>query len=98
MTQDSLNILVSGLMGLVGGLITLPINALFSWMLKKEELNLQSKLKAREMKLQLQFDIEKEKELQRLKRASTVYGDIYDIKSRLEILENASNRLSSNGN
>jgi hypothetical protein len=93
MTQDTVNILISGLMGLVGGLITLPINALFSWMLKKEELNLQSKLKAREMQLQIQLDIKKEKELQRLRQ-----NEISDIKSRIENLENSISRLSSNGN
>ena len=97
MTQDTLNILVSGLMGLVGGLITLPINALFSWMLKKEELNLQSKLKAKEIELQMQFDIIKEKELRKLNRTQNVRREISEIKSRLTKLENSADRSSSDG-
>lgn len=113
MTQDTVNILVSGLMGLVGGLITLPINALFSWLLKKEEINLQYKIKQREMKLQAQMDFEAEKktrtlqtrldfELEREKRRlnsiSNPSKEISEIISRIERLENAIRGLSSNGN
>jgi len=113
MAQDTLNILVSGLMGLVGGLITLPINAFFSWLLKKEEINLQFKIKQREMKLQAEIDYDAEKkkrtfqarldfELEREKRkldnASNPSQEILVITSRIEKLENIISRLSSNGN
>lgn len=112
MAQDTVNILVSGLMGLVGGLITLPINALFSWLLKKEEINLQYKIKQREMKLQAQIDFEAEKkkrtlqtrldfelekEKRRLDNSSNPSNEISEIKSRIEKLEDAIRGLSSNG-
>jgi hypothetical protein len=100
-------------MGLVGGLITLPINALFSWLLKKEEINLQYKIKQREMKLQAQIDYEAEKkkrsfqtrldfELEREKRkldnALNPSKEISEIISRIEKIENTIRGLSSNGN
>ena len=97
MAQDTFNILVSGLMGLIGGLITLPINAVISLLLKKEELNLQSKLKHREMQLQAKIDIDKEKELQRLRSTPNLQSEISSIKSRIEKLEKDVNGEMQNG-
>jgi peptidoglycan hydrolase CwlO-like protein len=43
--MDSLsNIILSGLMGLIGASISIPLNAFFSWYLKREELDYQLKI------------------------------------------------------
>lgn len=113
MTQDTLNIIISGLMGLIGGFVTLPISTLFSWLLKKEEINLQTKITQREIRLQEQLKLENEKKirtiqtqldyaLEREKRKLDIpifsNKELSEIKSRIEKLENIIIRLSSNGN
>ena len=72
--ESTLDLLVSGLMGIFGGLIATPINALFSWWLKRDEQLLQHKLsmieKKQELLLQHKLEMErkeKDKELAELK-------------------------------
>lgn len=74
--ESTMNLLVSGLMGLFGGLITIPVNALFSWYLKRDEQRYQHKLdiiaKQRELLLQHKLEMErlaKEDEIADIKAA-----------------------------
>jgi hypothetical protein len=63
--ESTINLLLSGLMGLFGGLFTIPINALFSWGLKRDEQLYQHKLdmiaKQRELLLQHKLAMERQK-------------------------------------
>jgi hypothetical protein len=63
MNETTTGILLSGLMGFFGGLITIPIIALFNYWLKREELEYSSKLesiaKQRELLLQHKLELEK---------------------------------------
>jgi hypothetical protein len=43
MQQETSNILISGLMGILGGLITLPISTILQWALKRDEIGYKSK-------------------------------------------------------
>jgi hypothetical protein len=85
MNPESIDLLVSGLMGMIGGLITIPVNAFFSMRMKREELELQHRLdliaKSRELLLDHQLQLErmtKESEMAELRAA------IEQLKSRFE--------------
>ena len=81
MDQTTTGILLGGLMGFFGGLLTIPINALFHYWLKRKELEYYEKLesiaKQRELLLQHQLEVEK--------RGKDKLMD--QISKRLEILE-----------
>ena len=81
MDQTTTGIVLGGLMGFFGGLLTIPINALFHYWLKREELEYYEKLesiaKQRELLLQHQLEVEK--------RGKDKLMD--QISKRLEILE-----------
>jgi hypothetical protein len=69
MPESTLNLLFSGIMGIIGGMLTIPVSALFSYWLKRDELNLHHRLdivaKQRELLLQHQLELERiEKEHQ----------------------------------
>jgi len=59
--ESTLNLLLSGIMGIVGGLITIPINAYFSKQIKRDEILLQHELdgiaKTRELILQHELEM-----------------------------------------
>ena len=61
--ESTINILLSGLMGFLGGLLTIPINAIVTWVLKRDELTLKHRLdmaaKKQELILQYKLDIQK---------------------------------------
>ena len=63
MDQTTTGILLGGLMGFFGGLLTIPINALFHYWLKREELEYYEKLdsiaKQRELLLQHKLEMER---------------------------------------
>ena len=63
MDQMTTGIVLGGLMGFFGGLITIPINALFNYWLKRDELEYTHKLesiaKQRELLLQHRLEIER---------------------------------------
>jgi hypothetical protein len=63
MNETTTGILLGGLMGFFGGLITIPINALFNYLLKRDELEYSRKLEAiakqRELLLQHKLEMEK---------------------------------------
>ena len=68
--ESTSNLILSGIMGLMGGLLTIPINAYFAYLLKRDEISYKRRLddisKKRELllqhKLELQL-IEKKREL-----------------------------------
>ena len=63
MNQTTNGILLSGLMGFFGGLISIPIHALFYYLLKRDESEYSQKLetivKQRELLLQHQLEMER---------------------------------------
>jgi hypothetical protein len=63
MDQTTTGIVLGGLMGFFGGLLTIPINALFHYWLKRDELEYYEKLesiaKQRELLLQHRLEMEK---------------------------------------
>ena len=74
--ESTFNLLISGLMGAFGGLVTIPINALISWRLKRDEQLYQHQLdiiaKKRELLLQHQLEMGrkgKDEELNQLKQS-----------------------------
>lgn len=74
--ESILNLLFSGLMGIFGGLITIPFNAIATWWLKRDEQLLKHRLdwaiKRQELLLQHKLELEKnfrENELLELKSA-----------------------------
>lgn len=63
-SSDSITpLLISGLMGMFGGLITIPFNAFFTFWLKRDELLYQHKLdliaKQRELLLEHKLEMER---------------------------------------
>jgi hypothetical protein len=81
MNETTTGILLAGLMGFFGGLLTIPINAFLNSWLKREELETSQKLesiaKQRELLLQHQLEMER-------KNKDTL---MEQISKRLESLE-----------
>jgi hypothetical protein len=69
--ESTMNILLSGLMGFIGGLLTVPINAIVSWVLKRDELSFKHRLDliAKKQELILQYKLAMEKSEADAKRA-----------------------------
>jgi hypothetical protein len=63
MNEMTTNLLLGGLMGLFGGLLTIPVNALFYSWLKREEQETSQKLEsiAKQRELLLQHKLEMER-------------------------------------
>jgi hypothetical protein len=63
MDETTTGIVLGGLMGFLGGLLTIPINALFNTWLKREELEYSQKLEsiAKQRELLLQHKLEMER-------------------------------------
>jgi hypothetical protein len=63
MNETTTSIVLAGLMGFFGGLITIPILALFNYLLKRDDLEYARKLesiaKQRELLLQHQLEMER---------------------------------------
>ena len=61
--DETINLIFSGLMGIFGGLITIPLNAIVSWLLKHEEQKYQYRLdviaKKQELLLQHKLEIQR---------------------------------------
>lgn len=106
--ETTLNILLGGLLGAIGGLFSIPINAYVLWKLKRDELFDQHKLnlieKERELLLKhkLEFNA-KERELflqYRLdsKRQEPLSKEISNLQNRILTLENELARLTQGKN
>lgn len=69
--ESTINILVSGLMGFLGGLLTIPINAIVAWALKRDELSFKHRLDliAKKQELILQYKLDMQKSEAEAKRA-----------------------------
>jgi hypothetical protein len=63
MNEMTTGIVFGGLMGFFGGLITIPLNALFNYLLKRDELEYSRKLEsiAKQRELLLQHKLEMER-------------------------------------
>jgi hypothetical protein len=63
MDQMTTGIVLGGLMGFFGGLISIPLNALFNYLLKRDELEYSLKLEsiAKQRELLLQHKLEMER-------------------------------------
>lgn len=81
MDISTTNALLSGLMGFFGGLVTIPIHAIFAFWLKRDELKYAHKLDliAKQRELILQHKLEMERKAKD--------PDIVELKSRLDKLE-----------
>ena len=59
--ESTINLIVSGIMGLAGGLLTIPINAIFAYSLKRDEISFKNRLdeisKQRELLLQHKLEL-----------------------------------------
>lgn len=80
--ESTLNLLLSGLMGVIGGLFSIPINAYILWRLKRDELYYQHKLEviAKERELYLQHRLE-------MKLRERDQGEIAELKATVAKLE-----------
>lgn len=89
LSESTFNLFLSGLMGALGSLVLLPINALISWQLKREELLYQHKLdiisKQRELLLQHKLEMERKSK----------DDEINQIKERMSKLEQVLRRVVS---
>jgi hypothetical protein len=63
MSETTIGLLLGGLMGFFGGLITIPINAIFNYWLKRDELEYSHKLEliAKQRQLLLEHRLEMER-------------------------------------
>ena len=63
MSETTIGLLLGGLMGFFGGLITIPINAIFNYWLKRDELEYSHKLEliAKQRQLLLEHKLEMER-------------------------------------
>lgn len=65
LSESTVNLLISAAMGIIGGLFTIPINALLTWSLKRDELLFKHKLdliaKQRELLLQHKLELENQR-------------------------------------
>ena len=81
LSETTTNLLLSGIMGLIGGLITIPINTYFSWLLKKEEIKFQHRLdiiaKKQELLLHHRLDVERD----------GLAREIDELRNKLSLLE-----------
>jgi hypothetical protein len=71
LSESTINILLSGLMGFMGGMLTIPINAIINWEFKRKEILLKHKLDmvAKKQEVTLQFMLYMKKSEAESKRA-----------------------------
>ena len=76
--ESSLNLIISGVMGILGGLLTIPINAIFAYSLKRDEIEFSHRLdeisKKRELLLQHKLELQKMEFAQKLEQSSPQKG------------------------
>jgi hypothetical protein len=85
--ESTINVLLSGLVGLIGGLFSVPMNAFILWHFRRKELDQQHKLDviAKERELLLQHRLEMKRK--GYSEISVLRNEIAKIKSALEHLE-----------
>lgn len=73
--ESSINLILSGIMGLLGGLLTIPINAIFAYALKRDELEYANRLesieKNRELLLQHKLELQRMEFAHKLENAKS---------------------------
>lgn len=93
--ESTLNLLLSGLMGTFGGLFTLPINAVLSLWLKRNEQSYQHRLNliAKQRELLLQHELEMKSKQQeillqlKMNEINKREGDIEELRKVVERLQ-----------
>lgn len=82
MTESTLNLLLSGLMGALGALIMTPVNAYIVWRLRRDEIAYQHKMDviAKERELFLQHRLE-------MRRRENLEADVAQLKDTVKRLE-----------
>lgn len=80
--QSITQLIVSGLMGVIGGFVTVPFSAFVNWRFKRKEIELNHKLDMINTKreLLLQFELER-------KRMTTSNSEVEKIKQQLEEIQ-----------
>ena len=75
-TGSTTSLIISGVMGILGGLFTIPINAFFAFWLKKYEIEHEHRLdeltRKRELLLQHKLELERMRFAQKIKGTSTM--------------------------
>lgn len=86
--ESTVNVLLSGLLGMMGGLLSVPVNAFILWKLKRKELHQQHKLDilAKERELLLQHRLE----MKRIERDKT---EVSSLQREMEQLKTVVQRL-----
>ena len=96
MSESSLNILFSGLMGIFGGMFTIPINGLISWIFKREEQRYQNELDTmkmiKEKKLQHEMDIKLQKISPTNEELAKLKGEVAQLRKAVAHLEGMAQR------
>lgn len=79
--ESTINLLFSGLMGIFGGLITIPFNTIATWWLKRDEQLLKHRLDwiLKRQELLLQHKLEMEKKIRE--------SELIDLRSAIVRLE-----------
>lgn len=83
MPESTINIFLGALMGIIGGLISTPLNAIFSWYLKQEEISYQHRLDLILKKRELFWQHHLENT-----NAGRVVNEIASINAKISLLEN----------
>lgn len=87
--ESTINLILSGIMGAISGLLTLPLNAFILWKLKRDELSYQHKLDviAKERELFLQHRLELRKMEKESNEINEIKASIKKLEQRLSIYE-----------
>jgi len=89
--ESTMNLLLSGIMGMMGGLITIPINAIVAQWLKRDALLYQHKLdliaKKRELLLQHQLEMERKAKDERQDEINQFKKMVEHLEARVASLE-----------
>src|SRR5574341_1825107 len=94
MQQESTNILLGGLMGIVGGLITLPISTVLQWTLKRDEIDYKARREEISKRNELLLHHKLEMERLGLKSTGIHNLDLNEIICRIELIEQKLQELS----
>lgn len=91
MPESTINIFLGALMGIIGGLISTPLNAIFSWYLKQEEISYQHRLDLILKKRELLWQHYLENT-----NAGRVAEDISFINAKIRLLEGKTQTIETN--
>jgi len=96
--ESTFNLILSAIMGALGGLVTIPLSGLVSWLFKREEQLLQHKLDliAKDRELFLAHKLEMEK-LGKDNELASIREDVAKLQKDIVRLKKPSHNLSIEG-